>query len=123
MKKHILVIDDEAVITQMLASLLALSSYKVTIALDGCDGIKLYRQDPPDLVIVDMFMPGVDGLEVIKTITDEFPDARFIALSGVSSRNDLLAKARALGVQYTLEKPVKNKTLLAAIADLLGFQT
>ena len=119
MKKHILVIDDEAIITQLLASLLALSSYKVSIALGGQDGINLYRQDPPDLVIVDLFMPDVDGLTVIETIKSEFPDARFIALSGAVGGDRLLAKAEALGAQYAFEKPTDNKTLLDAVASLL----
>ena len=119
MKKHILVIDDEVVITQLLASLLALSSYKVSIALSGQDGINLYREDPPDLVIVDLFMPGVDGLKVIHTLKSEYPDACFIALSGAEGGTLLLAKARELGAQFALEKPVENQTLLDAVASLL----
>ena len=123
MKKHILVIDDEVVITQLLASLLALSSYKVSIALGGQDGLNLYRADPPDLVIVDLFMPGVDGLNVIRTLKSEYADARFIALSGAEGGTQLLAKAKELGAQFAFEKPVDNQTLLDVIASLLDIRT
>ena len=53
MKKHILVIDDEMIVTQVLAKLLTRCLYKVTIALDGQQGIDMFRANPPDLVIID----------------------------------------------------------------------
>ena len=121
MKKHILVIDNETVITQLLASLLALSSYKVSIALSGQDGIDLYRQDRPDLVIVDLFMPDLDGLAVIHTIKSEDPNAHFIALSGAVGGIELLNKAKTLGAQYAFEKPINNQKLLNAVAASLDF--
>ena len=73
LKKHILVIDDEMIVTQVLAQLLTRSSYKVTIALNGQQGIELFRADPTDLAIVDVFMPEVDGIEVIRTLKAENP--------------------------------------------------
>jgi CheY-like chemotaxis protein len=122
--KRILVIDDEVIVTRVLARLLARSSYKVTVALDGQEGIRLYREEPADLVIVDIFMPGVDGLEVIRTLRAEFSNARFIAISGGPSRGqpNLLPRARELGAQYAFEKPIDNEALLQAIEKLLDFQ-
>ena len=56
------------IVTQVLAQLLTRSSYKVTIALNGQQGIELFRAAPTDLAIVDVFMPEVDGIEVIRTL-------------------------------------------------------
>lgn len=123
MKKHILVIDDEMVVTQVLAKLLTRCSYKVTIALNGQQGIELFRADPADLVIVDIFMPNVDGIEVIRTLKGEYPTAQFIAISGGAIRGDgdRLPEAQKLGAGYTCIKPIDNKLLLEAIETLLGF--
>jgi CheY-like chemotaxis protein len=123
LKKHILVIDDETIITQVLAKLLLRSSYKVTIALNGQQGIELFRADPADLVIVDIFMPEVDGVEVIRTLKDEYPETRFIAISGGATRGqgNRLPEAQEVGAECTLEKPIENNELLEAIEKLLGF--
>ena len=122
MKKHILVIDDEVIVTQVLAQLLTRSSYKVTIALNGQQGIELFRADPADLVIVDIFMPEVDGIEVIRTLKEEKPATQFIAISGgaIRGEGDRLPEAKRLGADYTFGKPIDNKELLTAIETLLG---
>jgi CheY-like chemotaxis protein len=121
LKKHILVIDDQTIVTQVLAKLLMRSSYKVTIALDGQQGIDMFRADPPDLVIVDIFMPGVDGVEVIRTLKNENSPARFIAISGGAMRGegDRLPQAQAVGADYAFAKPIDNNELLEAIETLL----
>ena len=123
MKKHILVIDDETIVTQVLAKLLTRCSYKVTIALDDQQGIDIFRADPPDLVIVDIFMPGVDGIEVIRTLKNENSPARFIAISEGAMRGeaDRLPEAQQVGAEYALTKSPDNKEFLEAIETLLGF--
>ena len=68
-------------------------------------------------------MPGVDGLNVIRTLKSEYADARFIALSGAEGGTQLLAKAKELGAQFAFEKPVDNQTLLDVIASLLDIRT
>ncbi|MCH2661138.1 response regulator, partial [bacterium] len=62
--------------------MLAHLGYRLSTAIDGREGIERYRAQPFDLVITDVFMPKKDGLQVIREIIDEFPDARFIAMSG-----------------------------------------
>ena len=122
MKKHILVIDDEMIVTQVLAKLLTRCSYKVTIALDGQQGIDMFRADPPDLVIVDIFMPGVDGIEVIRTLKNENSPARFIAISGGAMRGegDRLPEAQQVGAEYAFTKSPDNKELLEAMKHCWG---
>ena len=69
--------------------------YSVSTAIDGREGIERYRARPFDLVIADVFMPKKDGLQVIREIIDELPDARFIAMSGAGSYGDSLLEARS----------------------------
>ena len=78
--KHILIIEDLPQLNRFLAQLLEHLGYSVSTAIDGREGIERYRAQPFDLVITDVFMPKKDGLQVIREIIDEFPDARFIAM-------------------------------------------
>ena len=73
-----------------------------------------------DLVIIDVFMPKKDRLQVIREIIDEFPDARFIAMSGAGSYGDSLLEARRLGAQYTFRKPFNTEDLLQVIQREVG---
>lgn len=102
------------IVTQVLAQLLTRSSYKVTIALNGQQGIELFRADPTDLAIVDVFMPEVDGIEVIRTLKAENPATQFIAISGgaIRGEGDCLPEALEVGASYTSGKPIET---------LLGF--
>ena len=111
------------IVTQVLAQLLTRSSYKVTIALNGQQGIELFRADPTDLAIVDVFVPEVDGIEVIRTVKAENPATQFIAISGgaIRGEGDRLPEALEVGASYTFGKPIDNRQLLKAIETLLGF--
>src|SRR2546430_642072 len=74
-----------------------------------------------DLLLVDLFIPEPDGLEVIRTVRAEVPDAKIIAMSGGGSlKLDLLAAAAAFGASRALWKPFVPDVLLAAVRDLLG---
>ena len=93
--KHILIIEDLPQLNRFLAQLLEHLGYSVSTAIDGRDGIERSRAQPFDLVITDVFMPKKDGLQVIREIIDEFPDALFIAMSGAGSYGDSLLEARS----------------------------
>jgi CheY-like chemotaxis protein len=123
--KHVLVIDDEQYITRLLARVLAKAGYKTTVAGDGKEGVQRFREDPADVVIVDIFMPDMDGLEVIRELRKDFPQARFIAISGGGQMGmpDFLPTARKLGAQHILQKPIKNEKLLQTIKEVLSPQT
>ncbi|MCP4687031.1 MAG: response regulator, partial [Desulfobacterales bacterium] len=62
-KEHILIIDDERLMRSMLRRLLESKGYKITVASDGDEGMKLYRENPADLIITDLLMPEKEGLE------------------------------------------------------------
>jgi len=122
MSVHILIIDDEVIVTRVLAQLLTLSNYKVTVALSGEEGLELYRDREIDLFIVDIYMPGISGIEVIQTIKEDSPSTPIIAISGgtLIGQEDLLPVAKSAGTDYLLEKPIENQILASTIEDALG---
>ena len=67
-KERILIVDDEKNIVSSLTNILADEGYEVSIAGDGVEALELIQKDPPDLVILDIWLPGMDGIEVLKTL-------------------------------------------------------
>jgi two-component system response regulator (stage 0 sporulation protein F) len=118
---RILVIDDERDTRQLLRRMLEGVGHDVEEALDGEEGLRQYRVKPSDLVIMDLLMPGLDGLTTINELLREFPDAKIVAVSGGGGRDlDLLPKAKELGAAETFGKPFDVPALLKAVADLLA---
>lgn len=111
----ILVIDDEAPIRMLLRTVLEKDGYEVREAADGRAGIALYRQAPADLVIADILMPELDGLDMIVELTREFLNVKVIAITGVHGEPDLLDRARLLGARHTLYKPFSLEQLLKVV--------
>lgn len=111
----ILVIDDEAPIRTLLSSVLQSAGYAVIEASNGHEGLRLYRQKPADLVIVDLLMPELNGPDTILALVREFLDIKVMAISGVFSEDYLMKTARLLGVRRTLRKPFLPEELLRAV--------
>jgi DNA-binding response OmpR family regulator len=120
--KRILVIDDNVYVRSLLREMLELANYEVTEAPNGEIGERLFRQNPVDLVITDIFMPEKEGLETIRELRRSFPEVKIIAISGGGSRGDLafLPTAKKLGAHRTFVKPFEMDEILAAIRELLG---
>jgi len=118
---RILVIDDDALLRRVIRVALEAAGYEVIEAGDGTAALRVYREHGADLLLVDLFIPEPDGLEVIRTVRAEAPGAKIIAMSGGGSlKLDLLAAAAAFGASRTLWKPFVPDVLLAAVRDLLG---
>ena len=119
--KHIFVIDDEPEILRMFTSLLE-ARYRVSSAHDGKVALERFRADPADLAIVDIFMPGIDGLVVIDELQEIAPEVKIIAISGggYGGAVDLLSDAEALGACRSFSKPVDIGAFMAAIEQELG---
>ena len=98
------------------------AGYDVLDAADGAAGLRLYREQGADLVIVDIFMPGRDGLEAIRDLRGEPRQAKIVAFSGgdQTGRLEMLRVAEVIGASRTLTKPVALKELLATVRDLLS---
>jgi two-component system, chemotaxis family, chemotaxis protein CheY len=118
---RILVIDDDVLLRGVIRVALESAGYDVIEAGDGSAGLRLYREQGADLLLVDLFIPEPDGLEVIRAVRAESPDARIIAMSGGGSvKLDLLAAAQAFGASRALWKPFVPSVLLGAVRDVLG---
>ena len=114
---HILIIDDDKHIRDLLRKVLEGAGYNVADAPNGRIAMRMWREDPADLIITDILMPEQDGLEFIRELRRDVPDAKIIALSGGSQRLNLdtLDIARRFGALNTLNKPFEIKDLLEAV--------
>lgn len=111
----ILVIDDEEMIRVLLRSALQTAGHEVTEATNGREGLDLYRKKPPDLVITDILMPELNGLDMLMELTREFLDAKVIAISGAGGERNVLDVAKLLGARQTFPKPFSIPDLLSAV--------
>ncbi len=118
---RILVIDDDAQIRSILKEMLEGAGYDVIEAPDGEIGLKLFRENPLDLIIMDIVMPKKDGIDVIAELQHDFPDVKIIAISGGGflKKEDYLQKADELGAVRSLSKPFNIKKLLKTVKELL----
>lgn len=112
----VLIIDDDEALCESLKLVLEPQSFQVYSASNGSDGIQLCREIEPDVVILDLLMPGIDGLEVARRIR-AFSDVPIAVLSAVS-KPELVAKALDEGVDEYLIKPVTGNVLAAHLKRL-----
>jgi YesN/AraC family two-component response regulator len=118
---RILIIDDEPQIRSMLKLMLERDGYEVAEAPDGIEGIRIYRQNPADLIITDLIMPNKDGIGMIIDLKKEFPNVKIIAMSGggLNKPEGYLKGAKKLGAACTLTKPIDRDEMLRAIKNVL----
>jgi CheY-like chemotaxis protein len=118
---RVLVIDDEPQIRSMLRMMLERAGHEVEEAPDGIEGIRIYRNNPVDLIISDLIMPNKDGIGMIIDLKKEFPDVKIIAMSGggLNKPEGYLEGAKKLGAQRTLTKPIDRDELLRTVNDTL----
>lgn len=118
----ILVIDDDSQICDLLQQVLEKEGHAVYTALNGIEGISLYRQHHPELILLDILMPEKEGLETLLDLRREFPNVMTIAMSGGSERAkvNLLELAQRLGAQYRLTKPFQLQTVIELVNTALG---
>jgi two-component system, chemotaxis family, chemotaxis protein CheY len=118
----ILIIDDEESIRTVFQVALERAGYRVLTAENGKHGLRLLEQQEADLVLVDIFMSEMDGLELIPLIRKTRPTSKIIAISGGSSEWDYLDSAMYLGAHATLKKPLNLQELLDAVSSQLKCQ-
>jgi CheY-like chemotaxis protein len=119
-RPSVLVVDDESAIADTLAEILTRSGYSTTVAYDGNSALESALLTPPELLVSDVVLPSMSGIELAITIRRIFPDCKILLFSGQASTEDLLAAARRDGHQFTLlTKPVHPLDLLARVADTL----
>jgi two-component system, chemotaxis family, chemotaxis protein CheY len=108
---RILVVDDDQAIRLLLRAMLERRGHAVVEATNGNEGLQYYQAAPMDLVITDIQMPVMDGLQMIKELRANFPTAKVIAISGEKGQ---LAAAKSCS-QYTFEKPLYMEEFLDAV--------
>lgn len=113
----ILVIDDDEGMTEILSLLLNPASSNILIAHSGAEGIELTKKFAPDVVLLDLMMPGMNGWQVSKAIRT-FSDVPILILSAIDSPG-LVAEALDAGADDYLTKPVSGSTLIARINKML----
>jgi DNA-binding response OmpR family regulator len=116
----ILVVDDESAIADTLTEILSRSGYAAMTAYDGSDALETALLTPPEILITDVILPGMSGVELAITMRRIFPDCKILLFSGQASTADLLATAKSQGHHFTLlSKPVHPRELLAWVSDSL----
>jgi DNA-binding response OmpR family regulator len=117
----ILVVDDEKPITDTLCQILRRAGYECRPAYSAIDALEALNEFMPQLIITDVMMPEINGIEMAKTITGKHPHCTILLFSGNAATQDLLVNARAEGYAFNvLAKPVHPRELLAKVATLLS---
>lgn len=121
MSKKVLIVDDEPNIVISLEFLLKMEGYEISIARDGEEALKRVRGDPPDLVVLDVMMPKMDGFEVCETIRQDptLIDTRILMLTA-KGRDAEAKKGLSLGADAYMPKPFSTHELVAKAKALLG---
>lgn len=114
---RILIIDDEENVREVLRRILGAAGHEILEAANGGDGIEISKSETPDLVITDIFMPEVKGLETLRVIKQNHPDQKIIVISGggKSGYHDVLDAALSLGATEQIAKPFSPRELLAKV--------
>jgi DNA-binding NtrC family response regulator len=113
MTASVLLIDDDESVLATMDAILSRMGCRIVTACDGAIGLKYFREQHFDLVITDVIMPGIEGIETIKEMRTLRPEAKIIAISGggLMGRKDVLHLASRMGAIETLEKPFEADQL------------
>jgi DNA-binding NtrC family response regulator len=115
--KKVLVIDDEAIVRTSSKRALTPEGYEVTVAESGKAGIAILEKEFFDAILLDLKMPDMDGIEVLKVIMERWPDTKVIIVTGYSTV-DTAVQALRLGAFNHIEKPFTPDSLLAAVKEV-----
>ena len=117
----VLIVDDEKVIADTLSIILTHAGFITMTAYDGVTALRMANQITPALVISDVVMPGISGVELAIMLKQSIPDIKILLFSGQASTVDLLEKARQSGHHFTaLTKPVHPTDMLRRISECLA---
>lgn len=119
--QKILVADDDIMILRMISGSLEKQGYDVVTTDDGQDTLDKALNEDFDLIITDIMMPGMEGIEVISELLDTKPDSKIIAISGQGKAGytTFLSLAETVGAQHSLKKPFSSKELLETVHSII----
>ncbi len=120
MATRILVVDDREDTLGFVRIGLERAGYSVEVARSGPQALDLQQRQAADVLITDIFMPDMDGIEIIDRIKAQYPRTRVIAMSGgVAGMQDYLRVSKDIGADATLSKPFTSEELLKALRAIL----
>jgi DNA-binding response OmpR family regulator len=117
---RILVVDDDEQMLDMITMVLSAKGHVVAVATDGHHAIQYHRAEPVELIVTDMVMPEMDGLEVARELRRISPDVPLIAMSGSGFSEVYLEAAKMLGARNILPKPFPLVQLVALVEEVLA---
>ncbi|MGD8740443.1 MAG: response regulator, partial [Desulfobacterales bacterium] len=121
MLPSVLVVDDEKSIVQSLSGLLSDEGFEVSTAVNGYEALKVIDSESPDVVLLDIWMPGIDGIETLKEIKKYNPHIQVIIITGHGTI-ETAVKATKLGAFDLVEKPLSIDKIILAINNALNFR-
>jgi CheY-like chemotaxis protein len=120
-RKRVLVADDEPSVRSSLDTILTAAGHEVILAVNGAEATRRWRELGADLVILDIFMPGMDGLEALAALRAHAPRLPIIVMSGGGGTGmDFLIEATLLGANWTIAKPFTAPEIMALVNCALG---
>ncbi|MFQ5678148.1 MAG: sigma-54-dependent transcriptional regulator [Gemmatimonadota bacterium] len=119
-KPRVLVIDDEQSMVETLSVLLAGEGFEVLSALSGAEGLEKFADTNPDVVLTDVRMPKVTGVQVLESIREEDPDTPVVLMTAQASLQSAV-QAVNLGATHYIQKPFKNEELVAVLRSSIDF--
>jgi UDP-3-O-acyl N-acetylglucosamine deacetylase len=121
MDKKVLIVDDEERIVQSIAGVLEDEGFRVTTARSGEEAIRVFQQEEPDVTLLDIWLPGMDGIEILKRLKGIAPECQVIMISGQETISTAMASVK-LGAFDFIEKPLSLDVLLLTIRRALDRQ-
>jgi DNA-binding response OmpR family regulator len=112
----ILMVDDEEDFVKTLAERMKMRDLDSDVALDGEQALQIVQEDIPDVMVLDLKMPGIDGMEVLRRVRKAYPQVQVVILTGHGSEKDE-AEARRLGAFEYLQKPVEIEKLITTLKN------
>ena len=101
-RRRVVVVDDEQVIANTLAIILNNAGFEARRAFSGEEAVELLETFSPDVLIVDVIMPGITGIEVAIIVRDKLPECKILLFSGQAATSDLLDEARSRGYEFEI---------------------
>lgn len=118
-KGKILVVDDEDIVRTSCSRTLVPEGYDVRLAKNGVEGLRMAAEERFDLVLTDLKMPDMDGIDVLRNIKEKWPETHVIIVTGYQTV-DTAVKAIKLGANNYIEKPFTPDALLSAVTEALA---
>src|SRR4030043_1304596 len=121
MEKKVLIVDDEERVLKSIAGVLEDEGFRVTTARSGEEAIGIFQQEGPDVTLLDIWMPGMDGIEVLKRLKWMAPDCQVIMISGHATISTAMTAVK-LGAFDFIEKPLSLDVLLMTVRRAIDHQ-